>query len=307
MYQGEQGSSFHIGIKDTIALTHQLELPITCENICGLDTGLQIQGPGFLSAAICLPSFTSTFLPCPLSPLFPSAHDTSPLEYCLGIPASNYDFDVIDHCFLDDEWLNGDSSASCSLLYRAVEMQDKYPVASSSAVTLDSPPPSLAARLEPIYESDEDSPPLAKHSKRAHQNQIMAPPADHWNEEDLIDIYGSGVENDDDDFIRMCSYVLHSLCPHDSLMAALVPTASSYINMCGSVHPCNENHCNCFKCAHWHEEFMNHWTLDSGTSMHFMPLRDALTTYHKFSKEEPLSIQTAASTIFIEGKGTIKL
>ena len=92
-------------------------------------------------------------------------------------------------------------------------MQDEQPVASLSAVTLDSPPPSLAARLEPIYESDEDSPPLAKHSKRACQNQIMAPPADHWNEEDLVDIYGSGMDDDNDGFVRMCSYVLHSLCP----------------------------------------------------------------------------------------------
>ena len=39
--------------------------------------------------------------------------------------------------------------------------------------------------------------------------------------------------------------------------------------------------------------------------MHFMPLRDTFTTYHKFSKEERLPIQTAASTIFVEGKGTI--
>ena len=108
-------------------------------------------------------------------------------------------------------------------------MQDKYPITSSSAVTLDSPPPSLVTRLEPIYESDEDSPSLAKHSKCARRNQIKAPPADHWDKEDLIDIYGLGVENDNDGFVCMCSYVLHSLCPHDSLMAALVPTASSYI------------------------------------------------------------------------------
>ena len=258
MYQGEQGPPFHTGIKDTIALAHWLELPITCENIYGLNTGLQIQGPGFLSATVCLPSSAYSSSPCPLSPSFSSAHNTSPLEYHLGIPASNYDFDVADHCLLEDEWLNGDSSTSCSLLYQAVEMQDEYPIASSSSVTLDSPPSSLAARLEPIYKSDKDSPPLAKRSKRARCNQIMAPPADDWDKEDLIDIYSSGVENDDDGFVHTCSYVLHSLCPHDSLMAALAPTASSYINMCGSVCPCNENHCNCSKCAHWHEEFMNH-------------------------------------------------
>ena len=41
--------------------------------------------------------------------------------------------------------------------------------------------------------------------------------------------------------------------------------------------------------------------------MHFTPLRDALTTYHKFSKEECLPVQIAASTIFMEGKGTIRL
>ena len=52
---------------------------------------------------------------------------------------------------------------------------------------------------------------------------------------------------------------------------------------------------------------MNHWILDSGASMHFMPLRDAFTTYYKFSKEECLPVQTAASTIFVEGKGTIRL
>ena len=194
-----------------------------------------------------LPSSAYTSSPCPPSPSFPSAHDTSPLEYHLGIPASNYNFDVVDQRLLDDEWLNGDSSTSRSLLYRAAEMQDEYPVASSSAVTLDSPPPSLTARLEPIYESNEDSPPLAKCSKCTCCNQIMALPADHWDKEDLINIYDSGVENNNNGFICMCSYVLHSLCPHDSLMAALAPIASSYINMCGSVHPCNENHCNCSK------------------------------------------------------------
>ena len=166
MYQGEQGPPFHTGIKDAIALTHRLELPVTCENIHGLNTGLQIQGPGFLSTAVRLPQSTYTSSLCPLSPSFPSAHDTSHLEYHLGIPASNYDFDVVDHHLLDDEWLNGDSSASCSLLYPAAEMQDEYPVASSSTVTFNSPPPLLTTRLEPIYKSNEDSPPLAKHSKR---------------------------------------------------------------------------------------------------------------------------------------------
>ena len=55
MYQGEQGPLFHIGIKDAIALAHRLELPITMENVHRLDTGLQIQGPIFLSTAVRLP------------------------------------------------------------------------------------------------------------------------------------------------------------------------------------------------------------------------------------------------------------
>ena len=94
----------------------------------------------------------------------------------------------------------------------SVEMQDTNTIASSSAVTLDSPPLSLAARLEPIYKSDEDSsPPLAKHSKHAHYNQIMAPPTDHWDIEDLISIYGSGAENNNDGFAQMCSSVFCSL------------------------------------------------------------------------------------------------
>ena len=278
------------------------------ENICRLNTGLRIQGPGFLSAAVRLPQSSFSSLPCPPSPSFSSAHDTTPLEYHLGIPvSSSCDFDVADHHLLEDEWLNGDSSASHSLLYRAAEMQNEKPVASSSAVTLNSPPPLLAARLEPIYESDKDSPPPAKRSKRARQNQIMALPADHWDEDDLVDIYGSGMDDDNDGFICMCLYVLHSLCPHDSLMAALAPTASSYINMCGSIRPCNENHCNCSKCVHQPEDFMNHWILDSGASMHFTPRRNAFTTYHKFSKAERLPGQMAASTIFVEGKGTIRL
>ena len=117
MYQAEQGPPFHTGIKDAIALAHRLELPVTCENVCGLNTGLQIQGPGSLSAAICLPSSAYMSSLCPLFLSFPSAHDTSPLKYHLDIPAFNYDFDVVDHRLLDDEWLNGDSSASCFLLY----------------------------------------------------------------------------------------------------------------------------------------------------------------------------------------------
>ena len=111
----------------------------------------------------------------------------------------------------------------------------------------------------------------------------------------------------DDGFIWMCSLVLHSLTdPHDLLMAALAPTASSYINMCGSVCPYNENYCNCSKFVHQHEEFMNHWILDSGTPMHFTPHREPLQLIIcKFSKDECLPVQMAASTIFVEGKGTI--
>ena len=99
-YQGQQGPPFHTGIKDTIALAHRLELPVTMENVCGLDTGLQILGPGFLSATVRLPQSSFSSSPCPPSPLFSSAPDTTPLEYRL-----------------EDEWLNGDSSASRSLLY----------------------------------------------------------------------------------------------------------------------------------------------------------------------------------------------
>ena len=88
MYQGEQGPPFHTGIKDATALIHWLELPVTMENVHRLNTGLQIQGPGFLSATVCLPLSSYKFLLCPPFPLFPSAHNTSPLEYCLGIPAS---------------------------------------------------------------------------------------------------------------------------------------------------------------------------------------------------------------------------
>ena len=79
----------------------------------------------------------------------------------------------------------------------------------------------------------------------------MALPTDHWDEDDLINIYGSEAGDGDDEFVQMCLSVLHSLIdPHDSLMAALVPTASSYINMHSSIHLCNENHCNCSKCVH---------------------------------------------------------
>ena len=106
MYQGEQGPPFHTGIKDTITLAHQLVLPITIENICRLNTGLQIQGPGFLSATIDLLPSSYSSLPYPPSPSFPSALDTSSLKYQLSIPVSFYDFDVADHCLLDDKWLN---------------------------------------------------------------------------------------------------------------------------------------------------------------------------------------------------------
>ena len=106
MYQGGKGPAFHTGIKDAILLAHQLKLPVTTENVHGLDTGLRIQGPGFLSATVCLLASSYSSLLCPPSPSFSSAHDTSPLKYRLSIPASPYDFNVTDHHLLDDEWLN---------------------------------------------------------------------------------------------------------------------------------------------------------------------------------------------------------
>ena len=106
----------------------------------------------------------------------------------------------------------------------------------SSAVTLDSPSPSLTRRLEPIYNSDEDSPPLAKCFQCACRNQIMVLPTDHWDEEDLVDIYSLEAGSDNDGFVWMSLSVLHSMIdPHDSLMAALAPTVHNYIDMCGSV------------------------------------------------------------------------
>ena len=260
MYQGEQGPPFHTGIKDVIALTHRLELPVTMENIHRLSTRLQIQGPGFSSATVCLPSHLSS--PCPPSLMFSSVQVTTPLEYQLGIPISLCDFSVTDRHLLDDEWLNGDSSTSHSLLSQAAEMQDTNTIASSSTITLDS-----------------------------------LPPTDQWNEDDLINIYSSEAADGDNGFIWMCSSVLHSLIdPHDLLIAALASTASSYINMYGSVHPCNENHCNCSKCVHQCEKFLNHWILDSGALMHFTPRRDAFTSYHKFSKDKHL--HTCANSCF---------
>ena len=41
--------------------------------------------------------------------------------------------------------------------------------------------------------------------------------------------------------------------------------------------------------------------------MHLTPEKDAFMTYHKFSKDERLPVQMAASTLFVEGKGTIWL
>ena len=172
LYQGEQCPSFHTGIKDAIALAHWLDIPISMENICRLDSGLTTHGPGFLSSVVCLPSPLSSF----------------------------------------------------------------NTFTSSSIVMLDSSPSLLATRLEPIYELDQltyklelDSSP-AKCSKRACHNQIMAPTTNYWDE--------------DDGFIRMCSSVSFPLyTSHDPLMVALAPTASSHINICGSVHLCNKNHC----------------------------------------------------------------
>ena len=40
IYQEEQGPPFHTGIKDTVTLAHQLNMPVSMENIHGLDTGL---------------------------------------------------------------------------------------------------------------------------------------------------------------------------------------------------------------------------------------------------------------------------
>lgn len=65
MYQGEQGPPFHSWIKDTISLAHQLDIPISMENVHGIDTGLQIHGPSFLLSAIpSLPplSFSNAFV-----------------------------------------------------------------------------------------------------------------------------------------------------------------------------------------------------------------------------------------------------
>ena len=200
------------------------------ENVCRLDTGLQIQGPSFLSFTI------------------------PPTATCLPLPSS------LSNIFV-----------------------------SSSTVILDSLP-LLTSQLEPIYESEPDSPPLAKCSKCTH-HKIMAPSTDHYDE--------------DDGFICICSSALHSLLiPHDSLMAAFVPIASGYINICGSVCLCNENHFNCSKCVHQHEEFKNHWILNSGASMHFTPHRDAFTSYHKFSKDAP-AYRDSHFYHFVEGKETI--
>ena len=115
---------------------------------------------------------------------------------------------------------------------------------SFSTIMLGSLLPSLAPGLsqfmsqthQPTYELEPDSPPLAKCSQCAHQNQIMALPTNHWNENDLINIYDLEAVDGDDGFARMCLLVFFPLfTPHDPFMAVLASTASSHINICGSI------------------------------------------------------------------------
>ena len=163
------------------------------------------------------------------------------------------------------------------------------------------------------------------HGSRKHT--IEAPPADHWSEDDFIDIYESvdgdiakaaGLEEDPwPVMIRSApSAIVAPQCSHSALSAymrdgqvahSFTPAVSDSISLNVNIACfCSDrvNHSKECACKYENDGRM-FWILDSGASTHFTPHHSDFVNYVELKGDDHIPVQTAGGIIHVTGCGCV--
>ena len=207
---------------------------------------------------------------------------------------------------------------------------DLSPLTSLDAVVTDAA--STSAYVEELPSDDEEvtQAPPAKRKRtcglcRSRKCTIEAPSADHWSEDDFVDIYRSvdgdiaetaGLEEDPwPVMIRsapsaivapQCSHSALSSYMHDGQVAhSSTPTVSESFFMNVNIACSCSDHVNHSKeCACKHEDDGRmFWILDSGTSTYFTLHYSDFINYVKLKGDVHIPVQTAGGVIHVTGHG----
>ena len=152
----------------------------------------------------------------------------------------------------------------------------------------------------------------------------QAPPADHWSEDDFVDIYGSvngdiaeatGLEEDpwlvmirsapSASFAPQCSHSALSTYMRDGQVAcSSTPAVSESFFMNVIACSCSDHVNHSKECACKHEDDGRmFWILDSGTSIHFTLHHLDFVDYVELRGDDHIPVQTAGGVIHVTGQG----
>ena len=189
---------------------------------------------------------------------------------------------------------------------------------------------STSAYVEELPSDDEEvtQAPPAKRKRtcglcRSCKRAIQAPPADHWSEDDFIDIHGS-VNGDiaeatglkEDPWLVMirsapsaiiapqCSCSALSAYMHDGRVAcSSTPAVSeSFFMNVNIACSCSDRVNHSKECACKHEDNGRMiWILDSGTSTHFTPHCSDFVDYVELKGDDCIPVQTPGGVIHVTG------
>ena len=195
----------------------------------------------------------------------------------------------------------------------------------------------VTVQIEDSSDDESIQVPKRKRSCRSCKREIMPPPADEWDTDDIVDIYGSdGVDEEiaeatrlelDQAWSRLLRQVDSSHAPKHSCSCSLLDAyfnarivRNSYMSCDIPVDSCTQTvtsttdniFCSCHhssdhkKCACDHNIANKKlWILDSGASMHFTPDRKDFDEYHELSHAERIPVRTANGIIFVVERGHV--
>ena len=282
LYQGHQGLPADTQIQQAFSLAERLEICPSCEMIQTLHMTIT---SSFSSDAtfLCSPFYKAESAnPYPLN-------DDRELANQLGVAY----FGPSGFSFLPAE-----------------DLSELVAFTSASIVELDSNAGSSSL------------PAKCKRSHCSYKQVIMFAPADRWDSNNMVNIYGSDIEGEIAEaaglnFIDM-RQVISSTAPsqsgsHWSLLDVVSVSAQLYLDC---VTPVDTNvstyRDNGLSCLYFHKTdkcMCDHgkklWILDSGASMHFIPDQSDFIKYQELTGSACIPVQTTSATIFVEGQGQV--
>ena len=196
-----------------------------------------------------------------------------------------------------------------------------------SSLSVENPSELVTSTSTSIIKLDSDAGPFslpAKYKRSCHSRKqaIMSVPADGWDSDDMVDIYGLDIEEEIAEatglnFIDM-KQVISSIAPSQSsshwlLLDAVSVSAQLYLDhvtpVDTNIFTHRDNGLLCLyshkttKCVCDHSKKL--WILDLGASMHFTSDQSDFIEYQELTGSARIPVRTASATIFVEGQGQV--